>query len=104
MSALLKSIPDDWGPNYKGEAGAVARTRTGPNAIRVHHALPIHIAHRKRCIGPNDLNHRRGELDHGRQREGHEAAITANRQRTTTLDGHYGYQADQTASHRCWVR
>jgi AraC family transcriptional regulator len=42
MSSLLKSIPDEWGPRYEGDAGAVARTRTGPNAIQF--TAPTHIA------------------------------------------------------------
>ncbi|MGV2187373.1 MFS transporter [Rhizobium rhizogenes] len=33
MPALLRSIPDAWGPKFDGENGAVTQTRTGPNQI-----------------------------------------------------------------------
>ena len=33
MPALLRSIPNSWGPKFGAESGAVTRTRTGPNEI-----------------------------------------------------------------------
>ncbi len=33
MPALLRSIPNSWGPKFGTESGAVTRTRTGPNEI-----------------------------------------------------------------------
>lgn len=39
---LLNGIPDEWGPKFESEAGAVTRTRTGPNEIRF--TAPTHMA------------------------------------------------------------
>jgi AraC family transcriptional regulator len=33
MRELLKSIPDEWGPKFEAESGAVTRTQTGPNEV-----------------------------------------------------------------------
>lgn len=42
MRNLLKSIPDEWGPKFEAESGAVTRTRTGPNSISFR--APSHMA------------------------------------------------------------
>ncbi|RDJ19763.1 AraC family transcriptional regulator [Bosea caraganae] len=38
---MLRGIPDEWGPKFERDGGAVARTRTGPNAI--HFTAPAHM-------------------------------------------------------------
>ena len=42
MRNLLDGIPDDWGPKYEADRGAVTRTRTGPNEIGFK--APSHMA------------------------------------------------------------
>ena len=42
MRNLLESIPDEWGPKFEAESGAVTRTRTGPNSISFR--APSHMA------------------------------------------------------------
>ncbi|OIS94290.1 helix-turn-helix domain-containing protein [Brucella cytisi] len=42
MRHLLKSIPDEWGPKFEAESGAVTRTTTGPNEIGFR--APSHMA------------------------------------------------------------
>ncbi len=42
MPALLKCVPDAWGPKIGTDSGAVTRTRTGPNEIAFK--APAHMA------------------------------------------------------------
>lgn len=42
MRDLLKNIPDEWGPKFEAESGAVTITRTAPNAIGFR--APSHMA------------------------------------------------------------
>ena len=39
---ILRAIPDEWGPKFERDGGAVTRTHTGPNSI--HFTTPAHIA------------------------------------------------------------
>lgn len=42
MPAPLDYVPDEWGPKFFAESGAVTRTRTGPNEISFQ--APAHMA------------------------------------------------------------
>lgn len=39
---MLSGIPDEWGPKYQTEGGAVTRSHTGPNTIE--YTAPAHMA------------------------------------------------------------
>lgn len=39
---MLRNVPDDWGPKFDGESGAVTHTQTGPNEIAFK--APAHMA------------------------------------------------------------
>jgi AraC family transcriptional regulator len=39
---MLRGVPDEWGPKFQRDGGAVTRTHTGPNAI--HFTAPVHMA------------------------------------------------------------
>lgn len=39
---MLSGIPDEWGPKFQRDGGAVTRTHTGPNSI--HFTAPAHLA------------------------------------------------------------
>lgn len=42
MAALLRSVPDVWGPKFDADGGAVTQTRTGPDEIAF--TAPAHMA------------------------------------------------------------
>jgi AraC family transcriptional regulator len=42
LPTLLKCVPDDWGPKFGTDCGAVTRTQTGPNKITFK--APAHMA------------------------------------------------------------
>src|SRR5438045_907191 len=42
LPALLRSIPNSWGPKFGAESGAVTQTRTGPNEIIL--TMPANLA------------------------------------------------------------
>ncbi|WP_448955016.1 helix-turn-helix domain-containing protein [Labrys neptuniae] len=39
---MLSGVPDEWGPKYQTDGGAMARSHTGPNAIQ--YTAPAHMA------------------------------------------------------------
>lgn len=39
---MLRGVPDEWGPKYESDGGAMTRSHTGPNAIG--YTAPVHMA------------------------------------------------------------